>query len=229
MSEKIILKLEEVSKSFRQGDSEVNILSGVNLEVSEGETVAIIGASGCGKSTLLQIAGLLDSASSGEVYYANGLKASKLNGAKRDRFRLKYLGFVYQYHHLLRDFSAKENIAIPGLLTGAKFSSLLKKSDEFLEKMDLGHRRNNYPTQLSGGEQQRVAICRALFNNPKLLLADEPTGNLDPKTAEKVFAMMMQNVKQQNMAALIVTHNSSLAMQADRIFELSANGQLLRV
>lgn len=216
----MVLKLKNISKTYPSGEGKLDVLRGFNLEVKAGEIVALVGPSGCGKTTLLQIAGLLDSPDAGEVFI-NGEDATKANDAKRTSLRLKYLGFVYQFHHLLPEFSALENVYLPQLIAGSRKQEAGSRAKELLESFGLGERIHHRPSQLSGGEQQRVAIARALANNPKLLLADEPTGNLDPENASKVFAQFIQYAKKTGLAVLFVTHNADLAAQADRQIKLS--------
>lgn len=217
----MVLQLKNISKTYPSGEGKLDVLRGFNLEVKAGEIVALVGPSGCGKTTLLQIAGLLDSPDSGEVFIS-GEDATKANDAKRTALRLKYLGFVYQFHHLLPEFSALENVFMPQLIAGSRKQEAIIRAKELLESFGLSARLNHRPSQLSGGEQQRVAIARALANNPKLLLADEPTGNLDPENASKVFAQFIQYAKKTGLAVLFVTHNADLAAQADRQIKLDS-------
>lgn len=222
---KIILKLTDICKDYRQGRSIVEVLKSINLKVAAGELIAIVGASGCGKSTLLHIAGLLDSAGQGQVsisyddkqYVTDG---KSLNSRFVDGIRLKHLGFIYQYHHLLKDFSARENVALPKLIAGCDAQSALTAADELLSELGLAQRRFNMPGELSGGEQQRVAIARSLINKPQLVLADEPTGNLDPETAEEVFQMFLQLAKNHGTCVIMVTHNHMLAEKMHKTYEL---------
>ena len=209
------LELRKVVKTFKQGGQNLDVLRGVDLEIMQGEVVALIGPSGSGKSTMLQIAGLLDRPSKGEIYL-NGQKCSKLGDGMRTSLRRDYLGFVYQYHNLLPDFDATENVMLPQLIAGVKYKEAREKARWLLSRLKLEKRYSHRPAELSGGEQQRVAIARALANAPKLLLADEPTGNLDPKTAEIVFAELLAIVKETGLSALIATHNFELADRMDR-------------
>ncbi len=213
------LELKNLHRSFKQGGQTLDVLRGVELEIAKGELVALIGPSGAGKSTLLQIAGLLEQPSKGEVYL-DGLKCSKLNDAARTVLRRDYLGFVYQYHNLLPDFDAAENVMMPLLIAGYKVSDARQKAEKLLRRLGLGRRLNHRPAELSGGEQQRVAIARALANTPKLLLADEPTGNLDPRTAETVFGELITIVRDTKLSALVATHNFELAQRMDRVVRL---------
>ncbi len=213
------LELRNLRRSFKQGGQTLEVLRGIELDIAKGEVVALIGPSGAGKSTLLQIAGLLEQPSKGEIYL-DGLKCSKLSDAMRTSLRRDYLGFVYQYHNLLPDFDAVENVMMPLLIAGVNPKAAREKAEKLLKRLGLGKRLKHRPAELSGGEQQRVAIARALANTPKLLLADEPTGNLDPKTAESVFAELIDIVKETGLSALVATHNMELAQQMDRVVEL---------
>jgi lipoprotein-releasing system ATP-binding protein len=213
------LKLDAISRSFTQGPRTVEVLKGTNLAVQPGEVVALVAPSGGGKSTLLQIAGLLDTPSAGTVAI-EGTVFSGLNDSARTSARRRLLGFVYQFHHLLPDFTAEENLAIPLMAAGQSKPKALARAAELLDRVGLAERRSHHPTELSGGEQQRVAICRALANNPRVLLADEPTGNLDPETAGRVFDMLLEVVRETGLAALIATHNQDLAARMDRIMRL---------
>lgn len=219
------IELKNVYRSFKQGNQTLEILKGINLDIEKGEIIALIGPSGAGKSTLLQIAGLLEKPTKGEIYI-EGQKCSKLNDTMRTMLRRDYLGFVYQYHNLLPDFNATENVMMPQLIAGIKPKIAREKSEWLLSKLGLSKRFKHRPAELSGGEQQRVAIARALANTPKLLLADEPTGNLDPKTSETVFSELLSIVKETGLSALIATHNHDLANQMDRKVELE-DGKLL--
>lgn len=220
-----VLELKQICKSFRQGSQKLDVLTGVDLEVKSGEIVALIGPSGSGKSTLLQIAGLLETPSSGEIYL-NRQNCSKLGDGLRTLLRRDFLGFVYQYHNLLPDFSAEENVMLPQLIAGRKAKAARERAAWLLERLNLGSRLKHRPAEMSGGEQQRVAIARALANAPKLLLADEPTGNLDPKTSDVVFAELLNIVKETGLSALIATHNMELASAMDRKVRLE-DGRLV--
>lgn len=220
-----ILEMRNVCRSFKQGKQTLQVLRGIDLEIAKGEVVALIGPSGSGKSTLLQLAGLLEKPTKGDIYI-EGQKCSNLNDGLRTSLRRDYLGFVYQYHNLLADFSALENVMIPQLIDGVKPSQAKDRAQWLLKKMGLEKRLKHRPTEMSGGEQQRVAIARALANMPKLLLADEPTGNLDPKTSEIVFAELLNIVKETGLSALIATHNFDLAERMDRKVKLN-DGRLI--
>lgn len=212
---KAVLELKNIQRHFGKGETITNVLKGIDLKINAGEIVALVGPSGSGKSTLLQIAGLLDTPSGGTIFVA-GENASKASDKKRTSLRQNYMGFVYQAHLLLPDFSALENVMMPMLLAGVKENEAKERATKLLDMVGLSHRLTHRSGQLSGGEQQRVAIARSLANNPKLLLADEPTGNLDPKTAETVFQMLLDVVRQTGLSALIATHNPELAARMDR-------------
>jgi lipoprotein-releasing system ATP-binding protein len=213
------LRLNAVKRSFSQGKETLHVLNGAELSIMPGEIVALVGPSGAGKSTLLQIAGLLERPDAGEVWLA-GEACGKLGDDRRTALRRSHLGFVYQYHHLLPEFSALENVVLPQMIAGKSKRQAEARGLELLERMGLAARAEHRPGQLSGGEQQRVAICRALANNPKVLLADEPTGNLDPHTAEGVFRELIALVRSSGVAALIATHNPELAARMDRVVTL---------
>jgi lipoprotein-releasing system ATP-binding protein len=215
-NEAAVLRLANVSKTYVQGASKLEILKGVNLSLRPGEMVALLGPSGSGKSTLLQVAGLLDKADGGEIEISSR-DATRLSDNERTKLRLKYLGFVYQFHHLLPEFSALENVMMPLLVSGMSKKQAASRAEELLVPMGLKERLSHRPARLSGGEQQRVAIARALANRPALVLADEPTGNLDPATAEKVFQIFLQQAREQRVALLMATHNMELARRMDRI------------
>ncbi len=206
------LYLEGVSR--RYGD--LIVIEDVNFRLRPGETVALLGPSGSGKSSLLHIAGLLEAPSAGEVWI-NGVATSKLNDAARTRLRRDALGFVYQFHHLLPEFSALDNVALPRLICGESKKAAEAEAERLLTALGLGERLSHQPGQLSGGEQQRTAIARALANNPAILLADEPTGNLDPKTSDVVFDALLAMVRNEGLAAVVATHDQRLAKRMDRI------------
>lgn len=214
-----ILQLQGVTRTFIQGDTAIEVLKGIDLEIQEGEIVALVGQSGAGKSTLLQISGLLEPPSSGNVR-VNGQETSQLSDAHKTALRRDYLGFVYQSHHLLPEFSALENVIIPQLIAGSNLEQATERASQLLTNLGLGHRFCHRPKKLSGGEQQRVAIARAIANQPRVLLADEPTGNLDFHTSEVVFGEMLKIVRQTGVAALIATHNPDLAAKMDRIIHV---------
>ncbi len=219
MSDGATFQLAGIQRTFKQGGAELNVLRGVDLSVQKGEVVALVGPSGAGKSTLLHIAGLLEKPDSGDVRI-NGEDCGGLNDDRRTALRREKLGFVYQFHHLLPEFSAVENIIIPQMIAGKPRKLASKNAVLLLESLGLGARAHHRPGQLSGGEQQRVAIARALANGPAVLLADEPTGNLDPDTADSVFVQLVNLAKEHGLAALIATHNPALAGRMDRTVRL---------
>lgn len=211
----MVLKLKNLTKSYPSGEGKLDVLKNFSLEISAGEIVALVGPSGCGKTTLLQIAGLLDKPDSGSVMIGSE-EATALSESERTELRLRYLGFVYQFHHLLPEFSALENVTLPILIAGSRKSEAEARAKILLDGFGLIKRLHHRPAQLSGGEQQRVAIARALANHPKLLLADEPTGNLDPGTAASVFAQFIEYARKSKVSMLLVTHNPEIAAKADR-------------
>lgn len=213
------LVLKDVTRTFIQGDEELQVLKGISLEIKAGEIVALVGQSGAGKSTLLQIAGLLEPATSGQVIMA-GKEAALLNDSERTELRCRFAGFVYQAHHLQPEFSAVENVMIPQMIAGKSIEEARIRAEQLLGKLGLSHRLEHRPKKLSGGEQQRVAIARAMANAPRIILADEPTGNLDFETADIVFNEMMTLVRQTGLSALVATHNPELAKKMDRIIEI---------
>ncbi len=215
MSEGPTFQLDGIHRTFNQGTAELHLLRGVNLSVAKGEVVALVGPSGAGKSTLLHIAGLLEKPDAGEVRI-NGEACSSLGDERRTALRREKLGFVYQFHHLLPEFSAVENVVIPQMIAGKSRKNARSHALFLLTSLGLEARAEHRPGQLSGGEQQRVAFARALANGPSVLLADEPTGNLDPDTADGVFAQLMRLSKEHGLAALIATHNAALAQRMDR-------------
>ena len=222
-----VLILKNVKKIFYQGTDKLEVLKSVNLEIKPKEIVALIGPSGSGKSTLLQIAGLLERPTDGEIYI-DGISCKTANDAVRTSLRREYLGFVYQYHNLLADFDALENVILPQLISGVKYNKAQDKAKWLLHRLGLDGREKHRSSELSGGEQQRVAIARALANTPKLLLADEPTGNLDPNTADNVFLMLLEVVRETGLSALVATHNIDLAHKMDREVTLK-DGKLIDV
>lgn len=221
----VVLKLESLEKSYNKGlPGEVNVLRGAGLTLGRGEVVALVAPSGAGKSTLLHIAGLLDQPDSGSVEIA-GQSLSDKSDRRRTIARRQDVGFVYQFHHLLPEFNALENVILPQLANGVERKAAEERSRDLLARVGVEKRADHRPAQLSGGEQQRVAFCRALANAPRLLLADEPTGNLDPETSEQVFAALMALVRDTGLSALIATHNLDLAARMDRVLRLE-NGQI---
>lgn len=220
-----VLRLADIRHTFGQGHRRLEILTGAELDVMPGEIVALVGPSGAGKSTLLHIAGLLEAPDAGSIAIA-GESCDGLGDTARTMVRRKHLGFVYQYHHLLAEFSALENIVIPQIIAGYARKEARRRAAEILDWMGLSERATHRPARLSGGEQQRVAIGRAIAAAPRLLLADEPTGNLDPQTADDVFSVLLKLVRGAGMAALVATHNPDLAQRMDRIVRLE-NGRLV--
>ncbi len=215
-----VLELKNLQRSFSQGGATLQVLRGAELTVAKGEVVALVGPSGAGKSTLLHIAGLLEQPDAGQVRL-QGEECGALDDERRTELRRTKLGFVYQFHHLLPEFSAEENIVVPQMIAGVAKPVAKARARELLAAMGLAARAEHRPGQLSGGEQQRVAIARALANRPALLLADEPTGNLDPDTSEAVFAQFISLARSHGLAALIATHNPALAARMDRTVRLA--------
>lgn len=215
-----ILKLSGLTKTYNKGKpSEVQVLRGADLEIRPGEVVALVAPSGAGKSTLLHIAGLLDTPDAGHVAIG-GQEMTKLSDRRRTQVRRADVGFIYQFHHLLPEFTALENITLPQLAAGTPRREAEARARELLEQVGVGPRADHRPAALSGGEQQRVAFCRALANAPRLLLADEPTGNLDPDTSDRVFDALMALVRGTGLSALIATHNLELAGRMDRVVRM---------
>ena len=213
------LHLQDLQRAYAQGSRIIEVLKGATASLYAGETVALLGPSGAGKSTLLHIAGLLERPDGGAVVI-NGVDCVKLGDSERTRMRRSEIGFVYQFHHLLPEFSALENIVLPQLILGLSRTEAEERATQLLDSLGISERGDHRPAQLSGGEQQRVAIARAVANGPRLLLADEPTGNLDPPTAERVFEQLLSLVRQSGVAALIATHNLELAARMDRTLRL---------
>ena len=217
---KPVLELASIKKSFSKGSSnKIEVLKGVDLQLFPGEIVALVAPSGAGKSTLLQIAGLLDKPLSGKIFI-DGQEIQNKSDNQLTMIRRREIGFVYQFHHLLPEFSSRENIDLPQLANGFPSKDAQRRSNELLDLVNLANRSNHRPAELSGGEQQRIAICRALANKPRIILADEPTGNLDQNTTLSVFESLLKIVKKTNLAALIATHNLDLAKRMDRVVEL---------
>ncbi|MDR3468376.1 MAG: ABC transporter ATP-binding protein [Xanthobacteraceae bacterium] len=222
-----VVYLHDISRSYLQGASTLTILDGARLALWAGQSVALVAPSGSGKSTLLHIAGLLESPDSGEVYIA-GTPTSGLSDGDRTQIRRTEIGFVYQSHRLLPEFTALENVMLPQMIRGLKKSETVQRAKEILAYLGLGERITHRPAELSGGEQQRVAIARAVANAPRILLADEPTGNLDPHTADHVFHALMQLVRATQVAMLIATHNMDLAARMDRRVSIE-NGHVVEL
>lgn len=222
-----VLHVKNIFKSFQEGSKQLDVLTGVSFDLEAGKVVSLLGPSGSGKSTLLHIAGLLERPNAGRVII-NQQDASTLSDRKRTHLRCQTIGFVYQFHHLLPEFTAHENVILPQLLNGASESAARQRASALLEKVGLKERLTHLPSQLSGGEQQRVAIARAIANSPRILLADEPTGNLDTHTSAQIFKMILELAHTENLAALIVTHNPELASKTDQIMTME-NGKLLEM
>jgi lipoprotein-releasing system ATP-binding protein len=214
-----VLKLLNIEKNFFQADQKIEVLKGINLEIKKGELVALIGPSGSGKTTLLQIAGLLDSATSGQILIG-GIDSSKADDKTRTEIRKNHLGFVYQFHNLLPEFSALENVALPLLIQEKSRKEAFEIAEKILAEVGLSNRLNHKPSELSGGQQQRVALARAVVTKPSLILADEPTGNLDSEFAGKIFELLQNLVKTYQIGCLVVTHNMELAKKADRVVSI---------
>ncbi len=222
-----LLCCQQLYKIYQEGELQTQVLKGVSFSIQPGELVAIIGSSGSGKSTLLHILGALDEATSGEVAFL-GQSLQQLSSNKQAKIRNQHLGFVYQFHHLLADFSAVENVAMPLLIGGQNTASAKSRAIALLQRVGLGHRLHHRPSELSGGERQRVAIARALVNQPDLVLADEPTGNLDHSTALAIYDLMRELNREFNTAFLVVTHDGELATKMDRQMHMQ-DGLLLKV
>ena len=214
-----LLQAKNIIKTYKEEKIRTDVLKGVNIDIYSNELTAIIGKSGSGKSTLLHILGTLDKADSGEIIY-KGEELLKLSDKKKAAFRNIHLGFVYQFHHLLSDFSALENVMMPMLIAGINKNDAKQRALELLEKVALSEKADSRPSELSGGQRQRVAIARALANNPELILADEPTGNLDEKNAQMVFSLFEKLVKEDKIAVVIVTHDNSLSEKCDRVYTM---------
>ena len=219
MSGQPIVSLRGLRRSFEQGGQRIDVLRGVDLDIMPGEIVALLGPSGSGKSTLLQAVGLLEGWFEGSIASA-GQKAEHMAGDERTSLRREHLGFVYQFHHLLPDFDARENVVMPQMIRAVARADAVERADSLLTSLGLGERLTHRPSQLSGGEQQRVAVARALANRPTLVLADEPTGNLDEVTADNVLAEFLALVRGEGSAALVATHNERLAARMDRVVRL---------
>ena len=220
-----LLEVHGLERTFTQGGETLTVLKDLSLSIDKGEMVALVGPSGAGKSTLLQMIGLLDSPTAGTIII-NGQQVTGQNERQRTMLRREFIGFVYQFHYLLPEFSALENVVLPQMIAGKTREEAREYATKLLTALGLAQRLEHRPARLSGGEQQRVAIARALANNPTLLLADEPTGNLDPKTASDVFEILVELVKTTGIGAIVATHNLDLAEKMDRIFELKG-GKLL--
>jgi lipoprotein-releasing system ATP-binding protein len=220
-----ILRLTNISRRYRQGENELEVFRDVSMALKPGEVVALVGQSGTGKSSLLHIAGLLEAPSGGEIHIA-GQSAARLSEQERTRIRRDMIGFVYQAHHLLPEFDALENVVLPQMIAGISRARAAEEGRRLLGAVGLSARLHHRPAELSGGEQQRVAVARALANRPRILLADEPTGNLDPRTSGGVFDMLLTITRAEGLAALIATHNFELARRMDRTLLLD-QGQIV--
>jgi lipoprotein-releasing system ATP-binding protein len=216
---KTVLETKDLTRIYHQADESLTVLHNVNIAINSGEIVALVGPSGSGKSTFLQTVGLLDRPTSGDIIIGDEHVAS-MNDLDRTMMRRKFIGFVYQFHYLLPEFTALENAVVPQMIAGKKRPEAEDRAKELLTSLKMDHRYEHRPARLSGGEQQRVAIARALANEPKLLLADEPTGNLDPETSETVFELLIDLVRNAGIGAVIATHNMQIAERMDRILEL---------
>lgn len=223
---RVVIRVSGLTRSFIDGKLNVKVLRGIDLEIRAGEMVGIIGASGSGKSTLLHQIGGLDLPTTGEVEVC-GEKLSSLSDAARGLLRNRSLGFIYQFHHLLPEFTALENVSMPILIGGASVDEATRRASELLGRVGLGERLEHKPGEMSGGERQRTAIARALANQPEVVLADEPTGNLDHKTAEQIYELMVELNRELNTAFVVVTHDQSLAGRMDRVLEL-VDGRIVR-
>ena len=215
-----ILELKNIHKNFRLGENDIEVLDGIEISIQQGETFAIVGPSGSGKTTLLQIIGLLDSPTRGELY-VRGESSEDLNDKSKSRLRNEFFGFIYQFHHLLNEFTALENAMMPLLIRNQTTKEARAKAEDLLIRIGLEHRTNHKPHELSGGECQRVAVARALVTSPSLILADEPTGNLDPETADRVFDSFLDLNRSLNTSLIMVTHNQELAKRMDKVYELN--------
>ena len=215
-----ILELKNIHKNFRLGEDDIEVLDGIEISIEQGETFAIVGPSGSGKTTLLQIIGLLDSPTRGKLY-VRGESSEDLNDKSKSRLRNEFFGFIYQFHHLMNEFTALENTMMPLLIRNQTTKEASAKAQDLLIRIGLEHRVNHKPHELSGGECQRVAVARALVTSPSLILADEPTGNLDPETADRVFDSFLDLNRSLNTSLIMVTHNQELAKRMDKVYELN--------
>tara|TARA_Y200000002_G_C22522565_1_gene596190 strand:- start:81 stop:758 length:678 start_codon:yes stop_codon:yes gene_type:complete len=215
-----LLQVRDLTHSFLEGEEKVHALRGVSFNANQGEITSIIGPSGCGKSTLMYLLGLLDQPDSGEIII-NNKSISKLSEIQKTRLRNEKIGFIFQFHFLIKELSARENVALPAIKKGENAEDALERADQILNQLGLGEKLDRFANKLSGGEQQRVAIARALINSPSLILADEPTGNLDTANSEIVFDLLQNLSREQNLAVLLVTHNNQLAKRCDRFISMN--------
>jgi lipoprotein-releasing system ATP-binding protein len=215
-----ILQVRDLNHSFLEGEEKVHALRGVSFNANQGEITSIIGPSGCGKSTLMYLLGLLDQPDSGEIII-NNKSISKLSEIQKNSLRNEKIGFIFQFHFLIKELSARENVALPAIKKGEDSEDALERADQILKQLGLGKKLDRFANKLSGGEQQRVAIARALINSPSLILADEPTGNLDTANSEIVFDLLQNLSREQNLAVLLVTHNNQLAKRCDRFISMN--------
>lgn len=225
MNNEVLISVQNLEKSFETGKDTLRVLKSLNFDIMRGEMVAIMGPSGIGKSTLLHLLGTLDRPTKGKIIF-NNINLFEMNDRQLARFRNKNIGFVFQFHHLLSEFSAEENVMMPLLIQGVKKKEAAKRASEILSELEIGNRKDHKPGELSGGEQQRVAIARALANDPEIIFADEPTGNLDQKTGEKVHNLLKELKKIKNKTLVIVTHNNHLAEDMDRVL-LMEDGKII--
>jgi len=219
MNDSVILQCQHLTKRYQQGDLDVTVLKGIDLSINAGERVAIMGASGSGKSTLLHLLGGLEKATAGEVIL-DGENLNTISAPRLSKLRNRSLGFIYQFHHLLGEFTILENVAMPVLIAGESVKQARNQATELLGRVGLGHRVEHKPGELSGGERQRAAVARALINQPKCILADEPTGNLDSKTAEQIYQLMLELNQELAVSLLVVTHDPELAQRMDRMLHM---------
>jgi lipoprotein-releasing system ATP-binding protein len=215
-----LLQVRDLNHSFLEGEEKVHALRGVSFNANQGEITSIIGPSGCGKSTLMYLLGLLDQPDSGEIII-NNKSISKLSEIQKNSLRNEKIGFIFQFHFLIKELSARENVALPAIKKGEDSEDALERADQILKQLGLGKKLDRFANKLSGGEQQRVAIARALINSPSLILADEPTGNLDTANSEIVFDLLQNLSREQNLAVLLVTHNNQLAKRCDRFISMN--------
>jgi lipoprotein-releasing system ATP-binding protein len=215
-----LLQVRDLNHSFLEGEEKVHALRGVSFNANQGEITSIIGPSGCGKSTLMYLLGLLDQPDSGEIII-NNKSISKLSEIQKNSLRNEKIGFIFQFHFLIKELSARENVALPAIKKGEGSEDALERADQILKQLGLGKKLDRFANKLSGGEQQRVAIARALINSPSLILADEPTGNLDTANSEIVFDLLQNLSREQNLAVLLVTHNNQLAKRCDRFISMN--------